>query len=199
MNATLTGQPVEIARTTRVWDLVVRIFHWTVVAGFLANMTITEDGGDAHEVIGYIVLAAIAVRLVWGFIGTRHARYSDFVPGPARLARYLGQLMRGSEPRYIGHNPAAAVMMAALLALMIFVGVSGWMMTIDAWWGEEWLEEVHEAAANAMLVLAGLHVLAAVIASFRHRENLILAMITGRKRAASGTDIDHAAAADRGQ
>lgn len=199
MNATLTGQPVETARTIRVWDPVVRLFHWTIVAGFLANMTLTEEGGDAHEVVGYLVLAAIAVRLVWGFIGTRHARFRDFVPGPARLAGYLGQLLRGREPRYIGHNPAAAVMMAALLALMVFIGATGWMMTLDPWWGEEWLEEMHETAANAMLVLAGVHVLAAVLASFRHRENLVLAMITGRKRAASGTDVDHAAAADRGQ
>ncbi len=175
----------------RVWDPIVRLFHWTIVLGYGINMWATEDGSDAHEVIGYVVLAAIAIRLVWGFIGSRHARFADFVPGPSRLSGYLRQLAKRREPRYIGHNPAGAIMMLALIALMLSVGVSGWMMTLDAYWGEEWLEELHETLANAIWPLAGLHVLAAVMESFRHRENLIKSMITGRKRAPSGTDVDH--------
>ena len=184
-------------RMIRVWDPVVRIFHWTLVAGFIANMGLVDDGSQAHKIIGYTLLGAIGLRLIWGFVGTRHARFSDFVPGPRRLLDYLGQLLRGREPRHVGHNPAAAMMMLALIGLMILVGISGWMMTLDRYWGEEWLEEVHEVLANSILVLMVIHVLAALFSSFKHHENLILAMITGRKRAASATDVDHAAATDR--
>lgn len=186
----------------RVWDPIVRLFHWTIVLGYGINMWATEDGSDAHQIIGYAVLAAIAIRLAWGIIGSRHARFSDFVPGPSRLTGYLRQLAKRREPRYIGHNPAGAIMMLVLIALLLSVGLTGWMMTLDAYWGEEWLEELHETLANAIWPLAGLHVLAAVIESFRHRENLIKSMITGRKRAPSGTDVDlsrHAPDSDRGQ
>lgn len=186
-------------RMIRVWDPVVRLFHWTLVGGFIANMGLVEDGSQTHEIIGYTILAAIMVRLVWGFVGSRHARFSDFVPGPRRLLDYVRQMLRGREPRHVGHNPAAAMMMLALIGLMVLVGVSGWMMTLDRFWGEEWLEEVHEVLANSILVLMVIHVLAALFSSFKHHENLILAMITGRKRAASATDVDHAAASDRRQ
>lgn len=184
-------------RSIQVWDPLVRIFHWTLVAGFIANLWLTEDGGQAHEIIGYVVLAAVVIRLVWGFVGTRHARFRDFVPGPGRLARYLGQAARGREPRHIGHNPAGAVMMLVLMALMFLLGVSGWMMTLDRYWGAEWLEELHESLANALLVLVAVHVLAALWSSVRHRENLVLAMLTGRKRPAGATDVDHAPVVDR--
>ena len=104
-----------------VWDPVVRIFHWTVVAGCLANLFILED--LAHEVIGYVVAAALAVRIVWGFVGTPYARFNDFVPGPRRLREYLTLLARGREPRRLGHNPAAAVMMLVLMALLAAIVV----------------------------------------------------------------------------
>lgn len=187
----MSAVTLEAEPPVPVWDVLVRVFHWTLVAGFLANMTIVEEGGSSHEIIGYILLAAIAVRSIWGLVGTAHARFKDFIPGPTRLKEYLGSLLRGREPRYVGHNPAAAVMIVALVGVMILVGLSGWMMSLDAFWGEEWVEETHEVLANMLLVLAGVHVLAAVRASFRHRENLIVAMVTGRKRPASGTDVDH--------
>jgi cytochrome b len=193
------SQSATAPARVRVWDPLVRLFHWTVVVGIAANLWFTEEGENTHEIVGYVVLGAIAVRLLWGLVGSRHARFSDFVPGRRRLLDYLSGLLRGREPRYLGHNPAAALMMAALLATTIATAVSGWMMTLDAWWGVEWLEEVHETLANSILVLAGIHVAAAIFTSFRHHENLILAMLTGRKRAATGTDVDHAPAADRGQ
>lgn len=183
----------------RVWDPLVRVFHWVLAGGIAANLWITDDSGKAHEIVGYVVLGAIAIRLLWGFVGSFHARFGNFVPGPRHLREYLSLLLRGREPRYLGHNPAAVVMMTVLLAATIATGVSGWMMTLDAWWGAQWLEEVHEVLANSILVLAGLHVAGSIFTSFKHRENLILAMFTGRKRAASGTDVEHASAADRGQ
>lgn len=166
-----------------VWDVVVRTFHWTVVTGCLLNLFILEDGGIAHEIVGYIVAGALAIRLIWGFVGTRYARFADFVPTPRRLAGYLAALAQGREPRVIGHNPAGAVMMVALMILLAGVSLTGWMMGLDTFWGEEWLEELHEGVANAILVLAGLHAAAALFESWRHRENLVWSMVTGRKRA----------------
>jgi len=179
-------------REIKVWDPVVRLFHWTLALGCILNLTVLREVEPAHHYVGYAVLAALAVRLLWGFVGTPHARFSDFVVGPRRLASYLLSVARGASPRYIGHNPAGGFMMLLLMLLAAVAGATGWMMQAEEFWGEEWVEEVHEAAANAILLLAIVHVFAALIESWHHRESLIKAMITGRKRAATGTDVDHA-------
>lgn len=176
----------------KVWDPVVRLFHWTLALGCILNLSVLREVEPAHHYVGYIVLAALAIRVLWGFIGTPHARFSDFVVGPRSLIAYLSQLLRQRAPRHVGHNPAGGLMMLALMALATAAGVTGWMMQQNQFWGEEWVEEVHEAAANLILLLAIVHVVAALFESWHHRENLIKAMITGRKRIASGTDIDHA-------
>lgn len=176
----------------KVWDPVVRLFHWTLAFGCIANLTLLREVEPVHEIVGYVMLGAIAIRILWGFVGSRHARFSDFLTGPRAVLTYLGALTRGSAPRYIGHNPAGALMMIALVGLATVCGVTGIMMKQDAFWGEAWVEDIHEAAANFILGLAILHVLAAVLESWHHRENLVRSMITGRKRAATGTDIDHA-------
>lgn len=185
-------------RSIAVWDPVVRLFHWFVVTGFAINMFVAEEGEAFHRWVGYAILIVIAVRLIWGFIGTTHARFSDFIPTPRGLLIYAKALLIGREPRYVGHNPAAAVMMIALVGLMVLCGVTGWMQGLDAFWGVEWVLELHEASAKAILALAGVHVAAAFAESVRHRENLIWSMITGRKRAPSGDDVDHASASGRG-
>lgn len=167
--------------TVPVWDRVVRIFHWTVAVGCVLNLFVLEDA--AHQVVGYIVAAALVVRVIWGFVGTRYARFADFAPTPRRLGTYVAALLKGREPRMLGHNPAGAVMMLALMALLGAVSVSGWMMGLDAFWGAEWLEELHETIANAILVLALVHAAAALFEGWRHRENLVWSMVTGRKRA----------------
>lgn len=169
--------------TVKVWDPVVRLFHWTVVVGCVLNLLILDDGETAHRIIGYAVAGALAMRVVWGFVGTRYARFSDFVPSRRRLGAYLVALAKGREPRMLGHNPAGAVMMLALMVLLASVSLSGWMMGLDAFWGEEWLEQTHEWLANAILILALVHAAAALIESARHRESLVLSMVTGRKRA----------------
>lgn len=176
----------------RVWDPLVRLFHWTLALGCILNLTLLREVEPAHHYVGYVVLAAIAVRVLWGFIGTRHARFSDFVVGPRRLLHYTLKAVGGAAPRHVGHTPAGGVMMLALMALAATAGITGWMMQLDQFWGVEWVEELHEAVANLILVLAIVHVVAALIESWHHRENLIKAMITGRKRAATGTDVDHA-------
>jgi cytochrome b len=180
------------APQVRVWDPVVRLFHWTLALGCIANLTVLREVEPAHELVGYVILGAIAIRILCGFVGSAHARFSDFVAGPRELADYLGSLLRGKAPRYVGHNPAGGLMMLALIGLSTICGVTGVMMEQDAFWGVEWVEDIHETAANLILALAILHVLAALFESWHHRENLIRAMITGRKRAATGTDVDHA-------
>jgi cytochrome b len=166
----------------RVWDPFVRLFHWSVVGACALNLTLLNDGKLAHRWLGYGVMALLALRLVWGVVGSRHARFRDFVPGPRGLLVYLGAMARGREPRFRGHNPAAAVMILVLMTLLGVIGVTGWMMTLDAFWGVEWVEDLHKGLANGLIVLVAIHVAAAVLESLRHRENLILAMITGRKR-----------------
>lgn len=178
------GAPALAAsfRTVAVWDPIVRLFHWGVVAACTLNLFILSPGKTWHRYAGYTVLGLLAVRFVWGFVGTRHARFYDFVRSPSAISRYIVDLRHGREVRHLGHNPAAAVMMLVLMALLMATGVSGWMMTLDAFWGNGLIEEAHEVLANSIMVLAGLHALAAVVESFRHRENLVLAMVTGRKK-----------------
>lgn len=171
------------AATIRVWDPIVRLFHWTIVTACILNLFILEPGHALHRAAGYTVAAALAIRLVWGFVGTRHARFSDFFPTPRRLLPYLRALVQRREPRHLGHNPAGAVMMILLMVLLSGVCLTGWMMGLDAFWGEDWLQEVHGTLANAIMVLALVHAAAALFESFRHRENLVLSMVTGRKKA----------------
>lgn len=177
--------------TVRVWDPVVRLFHWTVAGGCAVNLLL-EGGGRLHRGIGYAVAAAVAIRVIWGLIGRGHARFASFVPRPRELWGYLRELRRAREPRYVGHNPAGAVMILVLLAALAGISVTGWMLRLDAYFGNQTLESLHEGMATALLTLVALHVLAAIVESVRHRENLIKSMWTGRKRAAAGRDVDNA-------
>ena len=143
----------------------------------------TADAWDrAPEWIGYAVAALVGIRLVWGIVGTPYARFSQFVKGPRETLAYIGRLLQGRAERHIGHNPAGAAMIVALLTTISGIVITGWMMTLDAFWGVEWVEELHEALANVLLVLVAFHVAGVVHASIVHRENLVRAMITGWKR-----------------
>jgi cytochrome b len=176
---------VKTTNTTpkvRVWDLFVRVFHWSLVACFAGAYLATEGPRWLHEWLGYVALALVAARLVWGFVGSPHARFSDFVPTPSGLWRYVRSMLKGQEPRHLGHNPAAAVMILFLLFMVCAIGVSGWMMSLDAFWGNEWLEETHELLVHITIAAVAVHVLAAIYESWRHRENLVRAMVTGLKR-----------------
>ena len=167
--------------TLQVWDLGVRTFHWSLVAA-MAYEYFFEPGTRWHNAIGYAILGLVGFRLVWGFVGTRHARFADFVASPLVALRYAFDIVKGHPRRYIGHNPAGAAMVVALLLAVTATAGSGWAMTTDALWGSEWIEELHEGLAYATLGLIGLHVLGVVAASLQHGENLVRAMVTGRKR-----------------
>jgi cytochrome b len=166
----------------KVWDPFVRLFHWSLVLFFgLAWLTADEWDG-AHEFTGYVVATLVGLRVVWGLIGTRHARFSDFVFGPAAVAAYVKDSMRLSATRYVGHNPAGGALILVLLVLLSATAGTGVMMTMDVFRGMGWVEELHEGVAGVMLALVIVHVLGVCFASLLHRENLICAMVTGFKR-----------------
>lgn len=171
------------APTVRVWDRFVRVFHWMLVLCFFGAWWSTESIGWVHKGCGYAALALVVARVVWGFVGSGHARFASFVPTPRALLAYLGALLRGREPRSLGHNPAGAVMILFLLGAVGAIGISGWMLTLDAFWGNELVELTHTLLVDAALVAVALHVAANVYESVRQRDNLIGAMVTGRKRA----------------
>lgn len=178
-----TGGEVSSPPTIAVWDAFVRIFHWSVVAAFAIAWLTADEWDVVHNWTGYAATALVSARLMWGFVGSKYARFANFVRSPAVTLTYLGQVIGGTEKRFIGHNPAGAAMILALLAGMLGLGLTGWMMTLDAYWGAKWLEDTHEVLANGMLVLVAVHVAGVAFASFRHSENLVRSMITGRKRA----------------
>jgi cytochrome b len=171
------------ASLIKVWDPFVRLSHWATAAGCVLNLFVLDASGRAHLVVGYGVAALLVSRIVWGFAGSGHARFADFFPWPKILLAYLSDLAHGHERRYKGHNPAGAAMMLTLMALLAALSVTGWMQGLDAFWGAEWLQDLHAVLANGLLALALLHAGAALVESWRHSENLVWAMVTGRKRA----------------
>ena len=175
--------PEQRAGFVRVWDPFVRAFHWLLVAGFVVNyFELVRSGKLAHQVVGYVVLALIAARILWGFLGPRHARFADYVARTGTIRRHIGEILAHRDRRYLGHNPAGGAMVLALLVVTILVGVTGWLNTTYWFFGSDVMEGTHEILANLMLGLVGFHVLGVIHASWRHRENLVLSMLTGRKR-----------------
>ena len=169
-------------RTVKVWDPLVRIFHWSLVGLFAFSYLTGDEWKKAHVYSGYAIIGLIAFRVVWGLVGSRHARFSDFIYSPRTVIAFLADTMRMRAKRYLGHNPAGGMMVVALLATIAAIATTGYMMTTDAFWGIEWVEEVHEGAVNVALGLVGLHILGVALASVEHRENLVRSMLTGRKR-----------------
>ena len=165
----------------KVWDPVVRSFHWTTALIFFANYWLIDDG-PVHRWLGYGVAALILGRVVWGVIGSPHARFSNFFPTPARVKSYLQALWRGEHPVVVGHNPLGALMIIALLVMLSLLTVSGWMIGLDVFWGIDWPGEIHEALAEVIHVLVGIHVAAVVLSDTLFDEGLLRAMITGFKQ-----------------
>ena len=174
---------------TRVWDPLVRIFHWSLVASFAIAWFTPRSAENIHHWAGYAAGALVFMRLLWGVLGTPYARFSQFVRHPISVVRYLLAILSGRETRYIGHNPAGGVMVLALMSLMAVTAFTGWMMTRDAYFGEDWVQNLHSLSAHGLLLLVFVHVGGVLLASARHRENLVRAMITGQKRKAGAGDI----------
>ena len=202
--------------TIKVWDPLVRIFHWSLVTFFVIAFLTGEEDGSMHIYSGYAVIGLVSFRILWGFIGTEHARFKDFVFGPSKVIEYLKSHVGGSPIRYIGHNPAGGYMVILMLVTLLVVTVTGLKVygteghgplaanadiSIVAparadeeageeneagdmrggAEGEEFWEEIHEAASYFMLLLIALHIAGVVVSSRVHKENLVRAMITGKK------------------
>jgi cytochrome b len=164
-----------------VWDAPVRVFHWLMVLCFFGAFVTSESERWRllHVTLGYTMIGLVGFRILWGLVGTRYARFTSFVRGPKAVTRYFGAILQGKPEHHTGHNPAGALAIIALLGLTLAVVASGWATYNEL--GGEWLEEAHEVVANLMMLLVGVHVLAVVLSSWLHRENLVGAMISGRK------------------
>lgn len=168
--------------SVKVWDPFVRLFHWSLLTAFVIAYLSGDEWEKLHIKVGYVIMALVAFRLVWGIAGTKYARFTDFIYRPSTVLAFLKDSVSFKAKRFLGHNPAGGAMVIALLIALSTISASGYMMTMDAFWGAEWVEELHEIAVNGTLVLIVLHVAGVILASREHKENLILSMITGKKR-----------------
>jgi cytochrome b len=180
--------------TIKVWDPLVRIFHWSLAIAFTLAYASGDEWMDLHVLAGYAAGGLIAFRLLWGVIGTRHARFSDFVRRPATIIAYLKQVVSLKAPRHLGHNPAGGAMIVLLLASLAGTVLGGMALYAVAdnagplaglvpageYW-EDIFEGLHELFANLTLVLVIGHLAGVLVSSLMHKENLVRAMITGRK------------------
>lgn len=183
-------------REIRTWDILIRLFHWTLVAAFFTAYLVEDDWLRLHVLAGYTVLGLLLFRIVWGLIGTPHARFSNFVCSPARTLAYLRDAVAFRARRHLGHNPAGAAMIIALLVSLAgttvtglalygyaeFSGpLSGLLNGVPEWLGGS-LEPVHEFFADFTLLLVALHVAGVILTSLQHGENLVRSMFTGIKQ-----------------
>lgn len=173
-----------------VWDRPVRLLHWLLLAAVTAAWLTTLGLTGLHRAAGYAAAVVVLARIAWGFLSSGHARFSRFLRGPAATATYAVRLLAGRAPRYLGHNPLGAWMVLALLACVTALGLSGWLYTsTDRFFGEPWLESLHAFLAWLLLGLVALHVTGVAFTGWRHRENLLRAMVDGAKPAPGGGDI----------
>ena len=179
--------------TVKAWDPLVRVFHWSLVFFFLLAFVTEDDWMNLHAWAGYAIAMLIGFRLLWGIIGTRNARFLTFVKSPRVVKRHLRNMLSLKAPHYLGHNPVAAVMIIALLGSISLVAFTGMILiaaegqgplagTLFAGASGDAMEEIHEFFANFTLLLVFLHVGGVVVSSLLEGENLVRAMITGRKK-----------------
>jgi cytochrome b len=172
-----------MSQRTLIWDIPTRVFHWLLAVSFAGAFLTAESERfrEMHQVLGYTLLGLIAFRLLWGFVGSRYARFRSFLFKPAEIAEYLASMFKARPAHYAGHNPAGSVSVYLLLALGIASGLTGVALIQDG--AGDVLEELHEFAANFMLAVVVLHVAGVAVSSLMHRENLVRSMITGFKSA----------------
>jgi cytochrome b len=165
----------------KVWDPLVRVFHWSLVGFFAANALIVDDESRLHQWVGYVIIALIAVRIVWGFVGSHYARFSSFPPSLSGAVGQMTDIAKRRTPLHKGHTPLGALMIYNLILAMVVIALSGYLMTTDALWGVAWPETLHEAAVTWAEISVALHIAAVIFESRRTRINLPRAMVTGYK------------------
>ncbi len=179
----------------KVWDPLVRIFHWSLVACFIIAYASGEDFLTLHSWAGYIIFGLLLIRIIWGVIGTRYARFSDFIYRPITIKQFLKDTVKFKARRYLGHNPAGGAMVMLLMLSLLLATFTGLLIygaeehagPLASWFGNthsiwaEIFEETHEFFANFTLLLIFIHVIGVLIESLIHKENLAAAMISGFK------------------
>jgi cytochrome b len=182
----MAQQPNDLQAQTRilVWDIPTRIFHWILVLCFVvAYLTSESERWQLwHVTAGYIFGVLLLFRLFWGVVGSRYARFSQFVRGPRQVLAYLSSLLTRNPEHFTGHNPAGALAIVGILGLGLLTVLTGWASFND--YGD-WIGELHEGIVNVLLFIIGIHVGGVLISSVLHRENLVRAMINGHKRGAA--------------
>jgi cytochrome b len=175
--------PTTVAPTTVVvWDVVVRVLHGVLIVSLaLLVVGLCTSWTLVHQPAGYTALGAALVRTVWGWLGKGQTRFGAFLRSPQTTWGYTQQLAHGHPPRYLGHNPLGGWMVVALLLCVVSLGLTGWLYTTDAFWGNAALEWIHHTLAWLLLGLVLLHWLGVALMSWRYRENLVAAMLHGRK------------------
>jgi cytochrome b len=185
------GRGMATPAMVTVWPAPLRLAHW-LLAGSVIGCLLLYRGGPVHEALGYVALAVAVLRVATGLVGVRAdspARFGRFVPGPRATWAYLRTLLAGREARHVGHNPLGAWMVVALLAVALTAGGSGALYVTDRYWGDERVLLLHAVGGWGLLVLLPLHIAGVVFTSMRQRENLVRAMIDGRKRAPGPDDV----------
>ena len=170
------------ARCIMVWDPLVRLIHWGLALTILLNGTLVDEESALHEWIGYIALGLVGTRLIWGLIGSKHARLSAFPPNPVAALKHMVALFSGDRTVHLSHNPLGALMVYNIWMTVLILGVTGYMMDTITFFGVEWVEEAHEIAFNWLVVSIILHVCGVVFDAWRSGVPLIRSMIDGRKR-----------------
>jgi cytochrome b len=179
--------------TVKVWDPLVRVFHWSLVFFFLLAFITEDDWLNLHVQAGYAVTFLIGFRLLWGLVGTRNARFMSFVKSPTVMLTYFKGMLSLKVPHYLGHNPLGAAMVIVLLLGVALVSFTGMVIiasegngplagTVFSTLSGDWVEDVHEFFANFTLLMVMAHVSGVLVSSFLEGENLVKSMVTGRKK-----------------
>ena len=174
------GRPAD--RTVAVWDVPLRLWHWSLAACVLAAWFTPTVYDRLHRIVGYAVIGLLVFRLIWGFCGGRYSRFRMIGVRLRAAPSYLLNLRRGITGRYIGLNPAGTLMLVVLLLALAVSAITGALSVTVTFFGVWWIEDTHAVASDAVIVLVLLHIVGVVLMSLLQRENLIRAMITGRKR-----------------
>ena len=179
----------DLEKPIRVWDWPVRVFHWSLAACvFFAFFTGESERWRLwHQTLGYVAGGLLAFRLVWGFIGTQHARFASFIKSPQAFLTYVKSLRHDNPEHHVGHNPVGGLAVLLLMGMTAITVFSGWLLVGGDAPG--WQEELHEVAANSLMLLVVVHVLGVLLSSKQHKENLVRSMLNGLKSGPTAMEI----------
>ena len=170
-----------LQRETPVWDIATRVLHWSLVLAYCTSQLTAEEWDTLHEYAGYLVLGLVTFRVIWGIVGPRNARFSDFVKSPTEIKAHFANVLSGRHVAEPGHNPAGGAMVLVLLAWLALTGITGWLSITLTGSAAELIEKSHEFLGKYSVLLIALHVAGVVVMSLVERQDLAKSMIDGKK------------------